>query len=341
MADKLILNANLVCRDDRFVPKRCTVEKVIEVTDTVFRRLIGKPLERSYFLIQYKDLMGYYDNSNHGVLFVNKQSGDGFFVNSEGYDYARYSQFIPNAKALIQVNEQTAALENLKHHMNSCIDSWLEENENEKYLCISLSEFINDRDLEEILAEYASESLNNHPQIKSCTIGNGFIEAEKNELAETKLYCPLKFLLEPDNDYSDLLEVSPSDYIEFADKINRKIKESFESDEDLRKRGLMAFSDNQKIHSAFVCVEARNGELYGAVTVKCYGELSKAELADITDELSGQLSDGWGEGFEQHPVTLGGDKVYISFWNSEDYFLKPENKVFPEQDLEQTMGGIT
>ena len=114
MADKLILNTNLVCKADRFVPKKCAVEKVIEVTDTEFGRLIEKPLERNYYLIKYKDLMGYYNNSYHGVLFVNKQNGDGFFVNSEGYDYARYSQFIPNAKALIQVNEQTAALENLK-----------------------------------------------------------------------------------------------------------------------------------------------------------------------------------------------------------------------------------
>lgn len=269
MAEKLIINANLVCKADRFVPKKCAVEKVIEVTDTEFRRLIEKPLERSYFLIQYKDLMGYYDNSYHGVLFVNKQSGDGFFVNSEGYDYPRYSQFIPQAKTLVKAHEQTLSL------------------------------------------------------------------------TEIKLYCPLKFLLEPDNDYSDLLEVSPSDYIEFADKINQKIKESFESDEDLRERGLTAFSDNQKIHSAFVCVEERNGELYGAVTVKCYGELSKAELADITDELSGQLSDGWGESFEQHPVRLGDDTFYISFWNSgDDYFLKPESEVFPEQGLNQGMGGL-
>ena len=270
MAEKLIINANLVCKADRFILKKCAVEKVIEVCDTEFRRFLEKPTERNYYLIQYKDLMGYYDNSYHGILFVNKQNGDGFFVNSEGYDYARYSQFIPQAKTLVQAHEQTLSL------------------------------------------------------------------------TEIKLYCPLKFLLEPDNDYSDLLEVSPSDYIEYADKINRKIKESFESDEDLRERGLTAFSDNEKIHSAFVCVEARNGELYGAVTVKCYGEISKAELADITDELSGQLSDGWGESFEQHSVTLGGDKVYISFWNSgNDYFLKTESEVFPEQNFEQTMGGIT
>ena len=345
MADKLILNTNLVCKADRFVPKKCAVEKVIEVTDTAFGRLIEKPLESNYYLIQYKDLMGYYDNSYHGILFVNKQSGDGFFVNSEGYDYARYSQFIPNAKALIQVNEQTAALENLKHHMNSCIDSWLEENENEKDLCISLSEFINDSDLEEILAEYASESLNNHPQIKSCTIGNGFIEAEKNQLAETKLYCPLKFMIDSEDD-GYLYEAYQKNYLRYADEINKKITKDLITDENSEKHGLAAYLEedklSKKIYSIYPKVEVRNGNMYGTAVVRSYGALDKAELSTLKEYISGQFSDGWGESFEQHPVTLGSDKVYISFWNSgDDYFLKTESEVFPEQNFEQTMGGIT
>ena len=52
-------------------------------------------------------------------------------------------------------------------------------------------------------------------------------------------------------------------------------------------------------------------------------------------------ADGWGEGFGQHPVTLGKEKIYISFWNSDDrYFLKPESEVFPEQDMNLNIGGI-
>lgn len=48
-----------------------------------------------------------------------------------------------------------------------------------------------------------------------------------------------------------------------------------------------------------------------------------------------------GESLEQHPVTLGEDEVYVSFWNSrDDYYLKPESEVFPEQKFDQTMGGM-
>ncbi len=49
-------------------------------------------------------------------------------------------------------------------------------------------------------------------------------------------------------------------------------------------------------------------------------------------------NDGWGEGFEQQEIRLGEDRAYISFWNADDYYLKPEQEVFPEKEL--TMGGI-
>ena len=65
-------------------------------------------------------------------------------------------------------------------------------------------------------------------------------------------------------------------------------------------------------------------------------------IADLTSELIGHAADGWGESFEQHPITLGSDKIYISFWNSDDdYFIKPESELFPEQEMNQTMGGMS
>ena len=88
-------------------------------------------------------------------------------------------------------------------------------------------------------------------------------------------------------------------------------------------------------------VETCGGDIYGVITVRSYGELSKAEMIDLINDLTGSLADGWGESYEQHPVTLGDDEVYISFWNSDDgYFLKPESEVFHTQNFKQTMGGI-
>ena len=72
MADKLILNANMICKSSGFKPQKCAVEKVIEVSDSEFKKFIENPMKRNYYLPQYKDLMGYYDDSYHGVMLYNK-----------------------------------------------------------------------------------------------------------------------------------------------------------------------------------------------------------------------------------------------------------------------------
>lgn len=76
MAEKLILNANLTCKADRFVPKKCAVEKVIEVSDSEFKTFIENPMKRNYYLAAYKDLMGYYNDVYHRILFLNKENDD-------------------------------------------------------------------------------------------------------------------------------------------------------------------------------------------------------------------------------------------------------------------------
>ena len=344
MAEKLILNANMICKADRFVPQKCTVEKIIEVSDSEFRTFIENPMKRNYYLPQYKGLMGYYDDSYHGVLFVNMESGDGLLVNSEGYDYARYSQYIPNASDLIQQHEQTAALDALKTHMDNCIDKWLEKCGGESKFDVPLTDLINDVDFGEFFTEYASERLSSDPRINSCELTPNFLEVTKRELVETRLYCPLKIMIE-DEDCCDLIEIDSANYIDYDFEINAHIREDLNSDEDAVKRGLAAYFHNEnldkKVYSAVPRVETRGGDIYGVITVRSYGELSKAEMIDLINDLTGSLADGWGEGYEQREIKLGDDTAYISFWNSrDDYFLKPESEVFPEQKFDQIMGGI-
>ena len=124
MSDKLILNANMICKSSGFRPQKCTVEKVIEVSGAEFQHFIEAPTLRNYYLPQYKKLMGFYDDAYHVVLFVNEENGDGLLVNSEGADYARYSQYIPNAREIIQQHEQTAALDNLKATPHKPVANW-------------------------------------------------------------------------------------------------------------------------------------------------------------------------------------------------------------------------
>lgn len=346
MAEKLILNANLICKADRFVPKKCAVEKVIEVSDSEFRTFIENSMKRNYYLAAYKDLMGYYDDVYHGVLFVNMESGDGFLVNSEGYDYARYSQFIPNARGIIREHEQTGALEDLRIHMDYCIDRWLKQNANESKFGIPLTDLIDDSNLAEIFVDYASEMLSNDPRIETCELTHNSIEVTKRELVETRLYCPLRFEMDSDDGSGYPLDIDSANYIDYDYEINEHIRKDINRDEYAVERGLAAYFHDEnldrKVHSIMPMVETRNGDLYGVAVVQSYGELDSTETIELANYITGQFADGWGEGYEQHPVTLGGDEVYISFWSSDDgYFLKPESEVFPAQNFEQTMGGLS
>ena len=344
MAEKMILNAVMNRKADCYEAKKCVVEKVIDVYETEFKKMLEKPLERNYYLAPYKDLMGFYDNAYHCVLFVDQKSGDSLLVNSEGSDYARYSQFIPNAKDIVLKQEQGLALDDLKTHMDCCIDKWLKQHTNEDKFSISLTDLIDDSDLAGLFVDYASEALCSDPRIETCELTHNTIDVTKRDLTETKFYCPLKTMID-DEENSDFAEISSRCYTRYASEINEYILDDIKYDEEAVERGLAAYfrSENldKKVYSIIPKVEDRDGDLYGVFVIKSYGELDKTELIDITQELIGQAADGWGEGFEQHSITLGDDEVYISFWNSDDdYFLKPGSEVFPEQKLEQTMGGM-
>ena len=126
-------------------------------------------------------------------------------------------------------------------------------------------------------------------------------------------------------------------------EINDFIRDDLNSDENAVERGLAAYLHDEnldkKVYSIMPMVETRNGNLYGMAVVQSYGELDKAEAADLVGYITGQFSDGYGESLEQHPMTLDEDEVYISFWNSDDYYLKPETELFHEQEIK--MGGLS
>lgn len=253
------------------------------------------------------------------------------------------SQYIPNAKDIILKQEQALALDDLKTRMDCCINSWLRQYANEDKFSILLTDLINDSNLAEIFVDYASEALCSDPRIETCELTHNTIDVTKRELTETKFYCPLKTMIDDEEGNSDFTEISSGCYTRYASEINEYILDDMNYDEDTVERGLAAYlrSENldKKVYSIIPKVEARDGDLYGVFVIKSYGELDKTELVDITQELIGQAADGWGESFEQHSVTLGDDEVYISFWNSDDnYYIKPEDEVFPEQKFEQTMG---
>ena len=57
-----------------------------------------------------------------------------------------------------------------------------------------------------------------------------------------------------------------------------------------------------------------NDELFTVNEYISTRELTDEEMEELIDYTQGQWSDGIGESFEQRPIMVSGDEVYISPW---------------------------
>ena len=84
-------------------------------------------------------------------------------------------------------------------------------------------------------------------------------------------------------------------------------------------------------------VEEHYGALYGKIDCYLSEELSPEETERLKDAITGQNSDGLGEGFEQREIHIDEGDLYVSYWQSNDeYFLHTEDEF--DEYLSQTGG---
>lgn len=76
----------------------------------------------------------------------------------------------------------------------------------------------------------------------------------------------------------------------------------------------------EKVESAVVSVKETDGVLYGCTTLQLKEFLESAELTELCEYITGQYSDGWGEGFEQRDIRVDGGTLNVHFWQSDDRF---------------------
>lgn len=179
------------------------------------------------------------------------------------------------------------------------------------------------------------------------------LEISQEQTQELKLYMPLKATTYYDeNDYGDLyqtdyeMDIYPSELAEYEDEILKAIERNALPEEN--KRGLMEYygtadSVNAKVKRYDFSVENVRGELMGVATLQLNAHLNDKELDTIKQEISGQASDGWGEGFEQREIKVdNGKEIYVSFWNSgKDWSLQTGEELgISDQKHELTMGGM-
>ncbi len=79
----------------------CVVEKIIRMTDSELEDYSMNLMRELPFIQENLDLM-YNDNGiHHCLLVVGETNPDGILIEAEGYTYARYAAFLPNARILV------------------------------------------------------------------------------------------------------------------------------------------------------------------------------------------------------------------------------------------------
>ena len=146
-------------------------------------------------------------------------------------------------------------------------------------------------------------------------------KAISGDYATETFYFPLSVQVE-DEDSEDLYDVTSGSVRWFEDEIQEAI-DDYQSDIEMEK---YLCDDNDEIQRKLIAaewgVETLNGELYGRMKLTLKEPLTAEETEQMRSEVTGQASDGFGESFEQHPITLDDEKYYVSFWNSgDDYFV--------------------
>lgn len=163
---------------------------------------------------------------------------------------------------------------------------------------------------------------------------------------ELKLYFPLHGDLYTRNEWGDLaddpVELTGSDLTRHLEAIQQALRENQLPEE--RERGLMRWygesdSLSWKVKSAFFDVELHEGELWGVADCRIDSTLEGEELRQLVSYLSGQASDGWGEGFKQRPIFLDEEELYVHLWQGQNWEMSQEAAP-PQQDASPSMGMV-
>ena len=79
----------------------CAVDKVIELPSPRFKQFSHALLADYDFIAENKNAIRHDEDARHCLLILDADGKDGFLVDPQGHNYARYSAFVPNARSLL------------------------------------------------------------------------------------------------------------------------------------------------------------------------------------------------------------------------------------------------
>ena len=101
----MIIQAELRRKQSEYEGEPCAVDKVIELPSPRFKQFSRALLADYDFIAENKDSIQRDEDARHCLLILDAEGKDGFLVDPQGYNYARYSAFVPNARSYLSPAE--------------------------------------------------------------------------------------------------------------------------------------------------------------------------------------------------------------------------------------------
>lgn len=114
----------------------------------------------------------------------------------------------------------------------------------------------------------------------------------------------------------------------YGEEILQKMRERADyAGEDLMEYYDEKDSVKEKVTNLELSVVLKDEELMGCAEVTINAPLNRWEMNQLEDYLTGQYSDGWGEGFEQQDIPVEDGVLNVHFWNSEHFQMDILHKI--------------
>ena len=121
----MIIQAELRRKQSEYEGEACSVDKVIELPAQRFKQFSRALLADYDFIAENKNAIRHDEDARHCLLILDADGTDGFLVDPQGYNYARYSAFVPNARSLLTLDM------GIDRSYLSPVEPWHNENRDE------------------------------------------------------------------------------------------------------------------------------------------------------------------------------------------------------------------
>lgn len=105
----------------------CVIEKVVELPEAEYKYFKSAPLRDMSFIAENAGVMHKDENGiAHCLLVLGEGCSDGVLIEAEGYNYARYSSYMPGAREFMSARLENLAEQIIKESTeNTSSGSWI------------------------------------------------------------------------------------------------------------------------------------------------------------------------------------------------------------------------